>query len=223
MNKFLFHPVKPFSLTQSFGANIPCAEKNNLPVSKKMVISGKDNDTCPIGFEKFYPLLGLKGHNGLDLQATRWQRVYNSQEGTVIEVQTEEQRGLGVSVMTNKKYFCRETGNQEFFVMRYWHLASINVHLGDKIEVGELIGLADSTGYSTGDHLHFELKPVEILRVEGVNVKTLNVLQNNGFYGAVDAMPYMENIYALDFASLSRQVKELGARVMEFISDYLRK
>jgi murein DD-endopeptidase MepM/ murein hydrolase activator NlpD len=44
------------------------------------------------------------------------------------------------------------------------------LHVGDTVQIGQVIGFAGSTGYSTGPHLHFEI------RRRGVPVDPLLVL-----------------------------------------------
>lgn len=40
----------------------------------------------------------------------------------------------------------------------FYHMESINVETGDYVEKGDIIGAVGSTGYSTGAHLHYEVK-----------------------------------------------------------------
>jgi murein DD-endopeptidase MepM/ murein hydrolase activator NlpD len=40
----------------------------------------------------------------------------------------------------------------------YGHLTAFTVHDGDVVKKGDVIGLEGSTGFSTGPHLHFEIR-----------------------------------------------------------------
>lgn len=206
IEKFIYQPVSPWHINQNFGENCSCVNDAG------QVVTIPNGGTCPVGYHGLYaPLLG---HNGLDLMAKRWQEVYAAHDGVVNELQTEIARGLGIGIITNKQYFCKETGKPEYFKTRYWHFIAMDVHIGDKVKAGDLIGYADSTGYSSGDHLHFELKPVTL--------SGANILQTNGYNGAIDPLPYMENYSALQYAGLIRQITELTAKIANLLADKLR-
>lgn len=180
MKLILKNPLTKITITQYFGDNLACMTPNG-----KTVISKENYQKCPTGFVSVYG--SMKGHNGLDIRAYHGEPVYASAEGFVEEVETEEARGLGLGIITEKKYDCIETGKESHFKLRYWHLQGFIVKKGDHVKVGDVIGWADNTGYSSGDHLHLELKPVE--QKKG---KWINTLQDNGFNGAVNPKPYFE-------------------------------
>ena len=55
----------------------------------------------------------------------------------------------------------------------YMHFNKLNVRVGEKIKRGQVIGNVGNTGYSTGQHLHYEvrysnvpLNPIEFLVYE---------------------------------------------------------
>ena len=53
----------------------------------------------------------------------------------------------------------------------YAHLSRVDVRPGDRVDGGAAIGAVGSTGYSTGPHLHFEVRrrgrPLDPERVVG--------------------------------------------------------
>ena len=44
------------------------------------------------------------------------------------------------------------------FTSRYGHFSSIGVSIGQHVDAGQFIGLSGNTGYSTGPHVHFEIR-----------------------------------------------------------------
>lgn len=218
MKKFLLNPVRRQIIHQKFGENLACIP--NESTSNKIILC--DGHNPPDGYRSVYSR--MKGHNGLDLHATSWEPCYAAQTGVIAEVSTEEDRGLGVGIITQEKYFCPETGKQEHFKIRNWHFWANSVEVGQKVKVGDLIGYCGSTGYSTGVHLHLEIKPVNVTwREDGSIRRFSNILQSNGYFGAVDPLPHLDKINAIQFAGLWRQVKELSARTADFLADLARK
>lgn len=183
----LYRPLKPWSVNQIFGVNKPL-------------------------YEKF----GLEGHDGIDLFAIDWQPIYSATDGVVLEVSSEKERGLGIDIRTIWPVNIGEHGDH-IIKIRYWHLAGLNVKVGDNISVGQLIGWADNTGYSTGTHLHFEIKP--IINDNGI---WKNVYQNNGFFGAINPEPFIMPQYAFDLNNVVKKIQlqlaELFARLQDFLS-----
>jgi murein DD-endopeptidase MepM/ murein hydrolase activator NlpD len=56
-------------------------------------------------------------------------------------------------------------------VTLYFHLSEIKVRPGDRVTTGQIIGLAGSTGRSTGPHLHWGVK------IHDCNVDPLALLE----------------------------------------------
>lgn len=198
--RLFYRPVKPFSVTQYFGENKACVDLNTG--TKTIYCDGLNP---PAGYKSVYSM--MKGHNGLDLSAKRWQPVYAAREGVVNEVSTEEARGLGIGLF-------HDFGVNGCWRTRYWHLAALEVHIGDKVSTGQLIGYADNTGYSSGDHLHFEVK-----RVSPDDMDIYNY--DNGYFGAVDPCPLLFSDYAVD-VNLLRKSIELASSMLQKIIDSMR-
>lgn len=110
------------------------------------------------------PISGRYGfHTGLDLAAP---------EGTVAAAAfygTVEQ--TGESDVWGKYVLMRHSDRLETY---YCHLSEIYVSEGSVIRQGETVGLVGSTGWSTGPHLHFEV------RIGGVRVDPERLLYPDG-------------------------------------------
>lgn len=163
----LYYPTKPWKLIQAFGENAVA----------------------------FYKQLGLLGHNGEDAAAYHGQPVYAAHDGVVTFAGEDGSGGYGIVLRTNEKYEYNDT--ETYFKTIYWHLlpGTFKVTAGQTVNAGTLIARADNTGLSTGDHLHFGVKPV--YRGEH-DWEWFNAAQDNGFKGAVDPEPYWTGIHAVD-------------------------
>lgn len=103
--------------------------------------------TSPFG-NRIDPLLGkLALHPGIDFRASTGAPIKSAGAGTV--VLAGEVNGYGNMV---------EIDHGQGVTTRYGHLSKFNVRTGQKVEEGQVIGLAGSTGRSTGSHLHYEIR-----------------------------------------------------------------
>ena len=107
------------------------------------------------------PLTGeWAGHTGLDLGASKGTAIRSAKAGTVKTV-VFGSTGYGY-------YLTIDHGNG--MVTLYGHCSQILVREGQTVKAGETIAKVGSTGRSTGNHLHFEV------RVDGVQKNPRNYL-----------------------------------------------
>lgn len=184
----IYYPVRPFALNQKFGDNQACVA--NYGKANQSVVSELSNGTCPIGYVKLYPLLGMKGHDGNDLRAGV-QNVYAAMDGVVIEQQNNARFGLGLGIVSNAPLDLGVHGTH-YLKLRYWHLQSFYVHAGDTVKAGDLIGVSDNTGFSAGNHLHFEGDPM----YKDAHGNYILSEPNNGYGGAIDTAQWFNGTYA---------------------------
>ena len=88
-------------------------------------------------------------HLGIDIAAGLGAPVWAADAGVVTIAQGGWNYGYGNMVMIDH-------GNG--YVTVYGHLSQINVVPCQGVSAGQIIGLAGSTGNSTGSHLHFEIR-----------------------------------------------------------------
>ncbi|MEM1177344.1 MAG: M23 family metallopeptidase [Acidobacteriota bacterium] len=106
--------------------------------------------TSGFGYRKD-PFTGRRAfHQGIDISAPRGREVVAP--GNAIVVKAGRASGYGKVV-----YLSHGFG----ITTRFGHLSTIDVEVGQRVKRGELVGRIGSTGRSTGNHLHYEV------RVEG--------------------------------------------------------
>lgn len=221
MRLSLYYPVRPYRVNQHFGNNFPCVRNFGQP--NQQVINSNPDGTCPVGSDKLYPHFGMDGHNGTDLMAGE-QEVRAAFAGTVVEKQIVPARGLGVGILTNEEVEIDGIG-VTFMKIRYWHLKTIYVEVGDKITEGDLLGISDNTGYSSANHLHFEGQPFH--KDEGGHPI---LTYGNGMFsgqkviaGAVDIEPYFNGIYADDIAKKITTLKWIILQLQKIVADLKKR
>lgn len=101
--------------------------------------------------KEYYNEFGIK-HYGTDIAKSGGCNIVSAAAGKVIKV-VYSNSGYGNHVLIDhgKK-------NGKSYVTLYAHLKSINVKKGQTVLKGDKIGYMGSTGFSTGTHLHFEIR-----------------------------------------------------------------
>ena len=90
---------------------------------------------------------GTVNHPGFDLAAPSGTEVAAAAGGTVVHAGPAGTYGNLVTLR-----------HDNGFETRYAHLSAIDVQVGDVVAPGQDIGKVGTTGYSTGPHLHFEVR-----------------------------------------------------------------
>ena len=114
--------------------------------------------TCEFG-GRIHPITGKKSyHTGMDIAGTWHSNITAVEKGTVVFAGV--QRGYGNCVEIQHT---SDKGTKYYTF--YAHLARIDVNQGQEIEQGTVIGIQGgdpnrdpNPGYSTGSHLHFEIR-----------------------------------------------------------------
>jgi murein DD-endopeptidase MepM/ murein hydrolase activator NlpD len=105
-------------------------------------------------------------HPGVDLAISEGTPYVAVHSGTVILARAEGGYGFAIEI---------DCGDGTTVV--YGHSSVLLVHEGQKVEAGQVIGLTGNTGYTTGPHLHLEIRqngqavnPVPYLLGKGVDI-----------------------------------------------------
>lgn len=106
-------------------------------------------------------------HAGADINAGWGSEVHAIAAGVVLELASPSLASLGNAIII------QHVIDGQVITSTYGHMqyGSTSLSVGDKVKVGQVIGLVGSTGASTGPHLHFEIRidgspvnPMEWLR-----------------------------------------------------------
>jgi murein DD-endopeptidase MepM/ murein hydrolase activator NlpD len=124
-------------------------------------LAGAPSVISPYGFRRSYSGGPVDScHTGVDYDVPGGTAVYAPATGRVVLAEPLAVRGNAVIVDHGRGV-----------MSGYWHLSQINVTVGQMVEPAEVLGLVGTTGLSTGDHLHWEL------RVMGIPVDPLQWVQ----------------------------------------------
>lgn len=123
-----------------------------------------------------YSQWGMKGHNGVDFRT-----MFDDTPKGRREVYAVIRGRVSETVISDKGYgkYVRlvHSGGSETI---YAHLFSLKVKAEQEVKAGDLLGISNNTGASTGPHLHFGFRPPK---------KEFNY--ENGYKGYIDPEPFL--------------------------------
>ncbi len=117
----------------------------SVPLRKP--VNGEIDTTSNFGV-RMDPFLHVPAmHTGLDFRGELGEPIHATAVGTVTAAGWSGGYGKMVEI---------DHGNG--LATRYGHLSQIDLYVGDKVRVGDIVGRLGSTGRSTGPHLHYETR-----------------------------------------------------------------
>ena len=115
-------------------------------------VMGSGRFLWPVPNYKYCSRWYSSGHKGVDICAAAGTPIYATASGTVTKAGYERAgagRGYGYSVIIS---------HGSGYTSVYAHCLSLTVHAGQSVKQGQLIGYVGSTGRSSGNHCHFEIR-----------------------------------------------------------------
>lgn len=153
------HPHISFYGAAGTGVPANGADGNNGDsTSQSSAPSGDGKPTRPLDMgtyrlssrygNRLHPVLKVwKMHTGLDFAAPGGTPIKAVMGGEVVGASYDKAYGNLVRI--------RSAAGEEFY---YAHLSKMNVRVGQKVQAGHVVGQVGTTGYSTGNHLHLEVR-----------------------------------------------------------------
>jgi murein DD-endopeptidase MepM/ murein hydrolase activator NlpD len=120
-----------------------------------------DQSSVRAAFHATWPTIGIittyfgevgplspRGHSGVDIAAPMDTSIVAADEGEVLKAYWDDEGYGGLVII----------GHPSGYETWYGHLDSFDVQKGQQVKRGQKIGLMGTTGFSTGSHLHFEVR-----------------------------------------------------------------
>ena len=123
-----------------------------MPIENFIQVTSKFGYRDPV-YNSGVQISGGKSHSGIDLCGSLGSRIMSVQDGEV--TYSGWQGGYGNCVEIKH---IDEQGNAFYTFYAHMRDNSLQVTKGQQVVTGQIIGTQGSTGNSTGDHLHFEIR-----------------------------------------------------------------
>lgn len=146
-----------------------------------------------------YRSWGLQGHNGIDYGLPKGTPVYSCDEGTILQAGDNGDFGTSVTIQ------------HSWGTSLCAHLSSLEIQPGQQVSKHQRLGNSGDSGFTSGPHLHFAIKPTE------TDI-------NNGFLGYVDPAPYFQTVTTSPTVIEKEVIKEVVKEVpVEVIREVIKE
>ena len=125
-------------------------------------------------YKRFEVTQEYKGdaHDGLDMVGIDSKEIHSTVNGYVFYAGWENPnnylQGFGL-------YVCIKGNDGKFYY--FGHMSELKCHTGDTVKITDVIGIEGSTGYSTGSHCHYCIRP-NFAKGNAYNVSLISGIPN---------------------------------------------
>jgi murein DD-endopeptidase MepM/ murein hydrolase activator NlpD len=148
--------------------------------------------------DKLHP----SGHTGIDISLPEGSPLFSIGNGHIENIVNYHSENIGKGI-----YVRLDSGEKVI----YGHLSDTpnNIHIGDKVEVGDLIAYSGNTGRSTGGHLHLGLRDSQSNEfIDPTKYADMAVSKDN---------PWMPNFIENPYDKVGNSISELNNKLDTFM------
>ncbi len=117
--------------------------------------------TSPFGY-RYWDDGSTEFHKGVDFGVPHGTEELAIADGTVVKIYNscthDYPKDYGCGCGGNYGNYVDILTDDGVYYISYGHMAQVYVNVGDKVKNGQVLGTAGCTGWSTGNHLHLELR-----------------------------------------------------------------
>ncbi len=152
--------------------NVKYYSKQGMAAEKRFLRTPVDMSKARISSRmgaRFHPISKTKKmHNGVDFAAPTGTPIFAAADGKIIKRERSRSAGNMIEI------------NHGEYITVYMHQSKFasGLSVGSRVKQGQVIGYVGSTGYSTGPHLHYELRKAKNRAV--VDPLKVSPISNNG-------------------------------------------
>jgi murein DD-endopeptidase MepM/ murein hydrolase activator NlpD len=180
----LFYPAKPFIVSQGWGILNPA-------------------------YEQF----GFNRHNGIDF-LTGYGTILRAPFDCTVVQTGNKPTGSGIYLtLLSKNRYSFDDGVEALVLVDLLHCEKLYATEGDELSVGDIIAVADNTGFSTGPHTHMQVR--RLSEYPGTPI------DKNAANNSIDPWPYFGGSYAED-AKQAKTVIVQAVSLIERIKAWLQ-